>query len=326
MRYFTNLVLAAGAAALASCSKAPTPAPATAEPRALAVFYTCDTRGNIHACDCTGGSAGGIARRSSYLKDHATGDHLLVDAGNVGAGPGARDLIDLDAILEGYRRMGYDAINAGRGEAVLGLDELRARAAVSPRLLSANLTDEQGLLVLPTHVTRVMTNGLRVAIAGVVDPSLVEHELGAGLRVKAPADALSTLLPDLRARHDVVIVLAYMEQAAMIDLAALFYEIDAIIGGAVTQPTVDPLLVNRTVLTAITDRGKSIGRLELTVANGRTAPATNDITMLYDAVPDDPAMRDILDAHARRLFALTNAASADIHLEGGLQALPRGEP
>ncbi len=326
MPYCTRILVSLlGALALAGCGEKPAARAPVEAARELTVFYTCDTRGNVHACDCTGGSAGGISRRSTYLRNFAVGEHLLVDAGNVGAGTGARELLDLDALLEGYRRLGYDAVNAGRGEVVLGLDALRARAAITPALISANVLDEQGRLVLPSHVSRTLTNGLRVAITGVVEPALVERELGAGLRVKPPADALGSLLPELRRTHDAVLVLAFMEQSAMIDLATLFYEIDALIGGAVEQPTAEPVMVNRATLTAITDRGKSIGRLDLSFHHGRASVVTNDITMLYDAVPDDPALRDLLEAHAQKVTALTNAA-AGVTFDDGLRALPGAAP
>ena len=151
------------AALLAGGLSACSPAPPPAGPRELALLYTCDTRGTIHACDCTGGSAGGLARRQTHLKTQPAANRLLVDAGNVGAGAGARDRLDLDFLLRGYRALGYDAINAGRGEAILGADDLRALGQQYPELISANLVDPSARPVLPAYRIRTLPNGLRVA-------------------------------------------------------------------------------------------------------------------------------------------------------------------
>ena len=68
----------------------------------LSIFYTCDTSGHIEPCRCASGMAGGISRRRAYMLENAPGEYLLVDAGNVAAGPREWEVLELEYILRGY--------------------------------------------------------------------------------------------------------------------------------------------------------------------------------------------------------------------------------
>ena len=314
-------------AALAGCSPAPPPARRPDEPQTLSLFYTCDTRGTIHACDCTGGSAGGLARRQTYLNGHPTANRLLVDAGNVGAGGGERERLDLDFLLRGYRALGYDAINAGRGEAVLGAEDLRALGAQYPELISANLVDPSAQPVLPSYRIRTLPNGLRVALIGVIDHQLPAGEFGRGLSAWPPEEALARVLPEVEKKADLVVVLAYLDEWKMRALADLFFEIDVLVGGLVEQPLARPVVVNQSLMVAITDRGKSVGRVDLRVAQGSVQSTGSDITVLYDQVVEAPEMKPLLEEHARAVARLTNQPDRITRPDlEGLTTLPGGAP
>ena len=315
------------AALLAGGLSACSPAPPPAGPRELALLYTCGTRGTIHACDCTGGSAGGLARRQTHLKTQPAANRLLVDAGNVGAGAGARDRIDLDFLLRGYRALGYDAINAGRGEAILGADDLRALGQQYPELISANLVDPSARPVLPAYRIRTLPNGLRVALIGVIDHQLPAGEWGDGLSAWPPEEALARVLPEVEKQADLVVVLAYLDEWKMRALAELFFEIDVLVGGLVEQPLSTPVAINQSLMVAVTDRGKSVGRLDLRVAQGKAEAVGSDITVLYDQVAEAPEMKGLLDEHAQAVAILTNQATraTSSGLEG-LTTLPGAQP
>ncbi len=305
MPYCTKTVGLLLALGLAACSPSAPPVQPTSAPRELALFYTCDTRGTIHACDCTGGSAGGLARRQTFLNEHPAANRLLVDAGNLGAGAGERDLLDLDFLLRGYRALGYDAINAGRGEAILGAEALRARSTLYPELISANLVDAHAKPVLPAYRIRTLPNGLRVGLIGLMDHQLPAGEFGPGLSAWPPEEALARVLPEVDQQSDLVVVLAYLDEWKMRALADLFFEIDILIGGLVEQPISGPLQVNRSWLVATSDRGKAVGQLDLLVAAGRAEPRANDLTVLYAQVADAPEMGALLAEHARAVADLT---------------------
>ncbi|MHC4367725.1 MAG: hypothetical protein ACYSW8_08925, partial [Planctomycetota bacterium] len=86
---------------------------AKSPPAAFTVFYTCDTRGHIEPCGCTSGMAGGISRRQTFLLNARPRNFLLVDAGDITAGPRPWEILELEYILKGYEQMGYHAVNIG---------------------------------------------------------------------------------------------------------------------------------------------------------------------------------------------------------------------
>ena len=316
--------------ALAACGPKPATPPPAAAPaaaaRALTVLYTCDTRGNVRACDCEGGSAGGLARRMTFVKENAAADRLLLDVGNNLAGTRDWEKTDFAFLLRGYARLGYDAVNAGHGEALLPRDELLRLATNCPALISANLVDEKGAPVLPPYRIRTLPGGLRVGVIGVMDPRL-PAPAGAGLRVIGADEAVGRYLPEVRRQCDAVVLLAFCDEQALADLANLFYEVGVVIGGKVSQPAQQAQVVNRAVVTYLTDKGKAAGRLDLKVAGDAVAVVSNRIRTLYADVADAPEMAALLEEYRVAIGPrATQPAGVEHDAEGLSPIAPRGTP
>src|SRR5438876_1891933 len=195
---------------LAGCKKpATTTALPAAPPESLAIFYTCDTRGHIDPCGCSSGMAGGIARRKTFLDAHRAGPHLLVDAGDLTAGPREWELLEFEYLLKGYEQMGYDAVNAGHREAALGLERLLKAKAACGKLVSANLVNEKGEPVLAPYRIVARPGSGAVGIIGVVDDKVSGMELGKGLKILPPLDAIARYLPELKRQTAFIVLLAF---------------------------------------------------------------------------------------------------------------------
>jgi 2',3'-cyclic-nucleotide 2'-phosphodiesterase (5'-nucleotidase family) len=271
---------------------------------ALAVFYTCDTQGHLHPCDCDTGREGGVVRRLAFLNRNPAPRRLLVDAGNVTAGRREWERLEFEYLLKCYARMGYDAVNLGHREAGFSAADLRRHAREFPRLVCANLVDPAGACVVAPYVVANVAGGPRVGIIGVMDDSLPAAERGEGLRLLPPDMALGRHLPDLARRCDTIVLLAFADEETMTNLANLFYEIRLVIGGKVRQPSATPLRVNEALIAYITDKGKSIGRLDLLRgADGGWTVRTNRITALAHDEPGGEAAAAIVADYER---ALTN--------------------
>lgn len=299
------------------------PAPAAAATQSLTVLYTCDTRGNVRACDCEGGSAGGLARRQTFVAQNATPGGLLVDAGNNAAGPRDWEQTDFAFLLRGYAQLGYDAVNLGHGEALLPLDVLRRLGTNCPALISASLVDEKGAPVFPPYRIVRRPDGLRVGILGVMDPRLPGPP-GVGLRVLGADEAIARHLPALKKQCDLVVLLAYCDEQALADLANLFYEIGVVIGGKVAQPAQQPTTINRAVVTYLTDKGKSVGRLDLKLAGDAVNVASNQIRTLYADVPDAPQLAALLAEYAAALGPRAALPAGVEHDAEGLSPIKSG--
>ena len=287
--------LAAVLIAIAGCTPTAAPVVPPEPPEALSVFFTCDTRGHISPCNCVQGVAGGIARRKSFIDSKRTADSILVDAGDITAGPREWELLELEYILKGYAAMGYDAVNIGPREASLSAEQLRALRAGHDFLVSANLRDDAGEPIFPAFRVKTLSNGYRVGIIGVVKGTMPPEELGAGIHIAPPADAIAEVLPEVVEACDLTVLLAFVDEASMKALAERFFEVDLIIGGDVEQPTGTPLQVNRSHIAYVTDKGKAVGWLDLRFVDKQVVVADNSTTLLLEDFPDDPAMAKLVD-------------------------------
>ncbi len=245
-----------------------------------------------------------MARRLAFLNRNPAPRRLLVDAGNVTAGRREWERLEFEYLLKSYALMGYDAVNLGHREAGFSADDLRRYARQFPRLVCANLVDKAGECVVAPYVVAPLPGGLRVGLVGVMDDTLPATERGEGLRLLPPDTALGRHLPDLARRCDLIVLLAFADEETMTNLANLFYEIRLIVGGKVLQPSATPLRVNEAIVAYITDKGKSVGRLDLAhgAAGGWTV-ATHRITTLARDEPGGEAAAALVAEYER---ALTN--------------------
>lgn len=233
--------------------------------------------------------------------ERRTAASLLVDAGNVTAGPRDWEVLELEHILMGYTMMGYDAVNAGHREAALSPETLRGLNAQYDLFVSANLLDKTGNLVLPPYRIVDLADGYRVGILGVVDDTASALDINDELEIAPPEDAIAKYLPELRAETDFILLLAFAGEEQMKALADRFFEVDLIVGGNVLQPSSKPVQANQSLIVYNTDQGKSVGRLVLAFDDGDARVKENEIFMLEDGLPHDADMDAIVDELKQKL-------------------------
>lgn len=287
-------------AALSGCGTEPA-RPAATPPSSFSIIYSCDTRGHIEPCGCASGQAGGISRRMTFLKEQVQGPHLLVDAGDVTAGPRNWEVFELAYILQGYTAMGYDAVNVGHREISLGAEKLREIGGTYDRFVSANVMDDTGALLFPPYRIADLGGGYRVGILGVTEGDVPPEDAGAGLNVAPAVDAVGKYLPELTPQCDFVVLLAFAGEELMTAIAAQFFEIDVIVGGRVLQPTRSPVEANQSRIVYITDKGKAVGKLDVAFNEAGEATYTNDIHMLLDTMAESAEITTIVDEFKVRL-------------------------
>src|SRR5439155_20825721 len=166
---------------------------------------------------------------------------------------------------------------------------LKAKAACG-KLVSANLVNEKGEPVLAPYRIVARPGSGAVGIIGVVDDKVSGMELGKGLKILPPLDAIARYLPELKRQTAFIVLLAFADEERMKEIAERFYEINVIVGGKVLQPSATPLVVNRTVITCLTDKGKAVGWLEVNPDPSGRFNCTNSIVMMNEDFKDDPAM------------------------------------
>src|ERR1019366_3257559 len=214
----------------AGCGKTPPP---TLD---LPVYFTCDTRGRLEPCGCFTGQFGGLSRLKTVLDAEAPGGALRVDVGDAIGGHEDYDLIEYGYILRAFAAMKYDALNIGQREAQFTADQLRTIKRNSPvPILSANLLDKTSRQPIFDSYRIVQRGAFRIAVIGVLDPRGLDQTLGAGLVVGDMNSAIERCLAELRGKTDLIVLLAFTDEATLAQLAQQFYECQVILGGKVSQ-------------------------------------------------------------------------------------------
>jgi 2',3'-cyclic-nucleotide 2'-phosphodiesterase (5'-nucleotidase family) len=283
------------------------------------LVYESDTRAYYRPCGCSQNSAGGLSRRVALLKDERAqpAPVLLCTAGDFYGTADVFNEAKSRFVARMLGEMGYDAIGVGEMDLNFGLNTLVADAReYKLPLVCANLAaagdslrvrdggpaaataDRLGSAFPPYRI--VTKKGTRFGFLGLISPSTkvkpspsdVPSE-AVNYSISDPVVAAQSVVPELRASCDVVIVLAHMGQEEAARLAQAVPGIDLVVMGH--DPTGRPLGIPEKVgsayLLRATSQGQNIGELSLKLgADRRLAEVHNRLHVLDATYPDDPAM------------------------------------
>jgi hypothetical protein len=277
----------------AGCGKTP-----PAQPLDLPVYFTCDTRGRLEPCGCFTGQYGGLTRLKTVLDTEAPANALRLDVGDAIGGHEDYDLIEYRYVLRAFAAMNYDALNLGGREAQFTAAQLREVKKNSPvPIISANLLDQNSRQPLFESYRLFRRGAMRVAVIGILDPRAAENP-GAGLQVGDMEAAVQRCLDELRGKADLIVLLAFADEAALTRLAQEFYECQVILGGKVRQPAQQLQQENRSLIYFVTNESRALGILRLRLARGAALTAAgNEIRFLYDTIPQDLSFRQLMQSY-----------------------------
>jgi hypothetical protein len=259
----------------------------------LTVVVSGDTQGWITPCGCTANQSGGLLRRGSFLKQlRANGPVLYADAGGAPAGTSEYQKLRFESVLAGEREMGIAAHNIGGPEAALGPDYLRElQTRLHPPLISANLRDAGGEPVAPAFLLVTEANR-KVLVTGVLSRRFATP----AVQISDPLMAVREVIAAQKGRYDTLLVLAYLPDDEIAQLAAALPEADAVIGGPTGQ-SIAPKAIGPTVLAAATRKGKYVVQLDLPrkTESAAAEAITGKIVELTGTFPDDAVQLQNLD-------------------------------
>jgi hypothetical protein len=294
-RVLSIFVLVALIGACGPASKAP--------PLDLPIYFTCDTDGRLQPCGCFTGQYGGLSRLKTVLDQEAPDEALRVDVGDAISGHEDYDLIEYGYVLDAYAAMKFDAMNIGQREAHLSAAQLHHLKETSPvPILSANLLDQSNGQPIFDSYRIVQRGDYRIALVGVIDPRGMERDLGEGLAIGDMETAIERCLAELRDQADVVVLLAFTDQATLARLADQFYECQVILGGKVTQPAQHPMIENRSVISYVTNESRALGILRLKIARDAPLEVTaSEIRLMRDSIAQDTSISDLVQAYRKKV-------------------------
>jgi 2',3'-cyclic-nucleotide 2'-phosphodiesterase (5'-nucleotidase family) len=208
------------------------------------------------------------------------------------------------ALLQGMQRLGYKAINVGERDLNLGYDDFMTRTeGLRMTFLSTNIVKQGTKDPVFAPYTIIEVKGasgkpVRVGVLGVGRYSPVWQKAGpagTNLAMAAPADMIATYLPEVRAKSDVVVLLAALSKDDAHDLAKRFTDLDLIVGayGGVYNTVEEK--VGRVGIYYTGNQGKRLGESRITLdAQRRVSDVTSYLHFLTLNYPEDDAMKDAI--------------------------------
>lgn len=275
----------------------------------ITILHTNDIHGHLRAWrgwdgDLAGKTVGGFDRIASVVKRvrAETPNVLLLDAGDALGDTMIADLTKGRAVLAAMNAVGYDAMTIGNHEpdfTAAGLREWIAGAKFP--VLAANVRERgSGRLFTKPYVVREV-GGTKVGVLGLAYPNTAlttakknVEELEFGEAV----DAAQHFIPEMkREGAQVIIALTHLGLGADRKLAEAVPEIAVIVGGHSHNRMTDAMRAGDTLIVQAGAHGSDVGRLDLTVANGRITAHQRTLIPLDNAlVPSDAAVAALIDS------------------------------
>jgi 2',3'-cyclic-nucleotide 2'-phosphodiesterase (5'-nucleotidase family) len=228
-----------------------------------------------------------------------------VDAGNFAAGMGSDAWIKGNFVWDLMAALGYDVATPGDHDLYQGVDSLKALAARHPEiaLVSANLLDPTGKHVLPESKV-IDRDGVRFGVTGVTDSvyafqNRAQHRLIIDdFRYEGMKEALARVVPELRKKSDVVVVLFHTQVAEIPHLIADVPGIDVGIAGHTPGYIQNPEKIGDAWVLRPGNRGQDLGvaKVYIDPDSSKVSRVDGEGEILDEKVPMDQAIAARIDA------------------------------
>lgn len=206
---------------------------------------------------------------------------------------GEQDSLKAAFLVETMDQLGYDVVNVGERELNFGQAFLlNAYKKTKMDLVSANLVlaGSRKPFTKPYVVRKAGT--VKVAFTGLIGKELKLREFpgDAKLEILDPAETMKRLLPEMRKKADVVVLLSHLGMTESQKLTIEAPGIDVMVFGH--QPGLYRTLAKTQDVITVRggERGQHIPQVHLVVEDKKITSFDGDVVILDDKIPADPAM------------------------------------
>lgn len=160
--------------------------------------------------------------------------------------------------------MNYHAVAVGPFDLAAGLDFVQESGRTGIVWVSANIYDDKGKRPFKPYIT-VNTGDLAIAVVGLTDSETTANK---SVEVRDAIEELGTLIPEIAAKHDMIIVLSNLSHDRSIEITKRFTQVKAVVGADRRKGNITPLLSNDAVIMQTGSMGKYLGVLSVSWFNG----------------------------------------------------------
>lgn len=297
---------------------------ALAAPVNLTIVHTNDTHGRVASYTLTGvqGEVGGYAKLYTLLTQirKEAPNVLLLDAGDTLHGTNLVNLqkgLNVVAMMNG---LGYDAMVPGNHDFNYGYTHLVNLSKVANfKVLSANVEKDSKPVFEP--YTIIEKEGVRVAIIGLSaeETPIVTHPNNViGLKFSNPVEKVKTMVAEVKDKADIVVVLSHVGYEVDQKIAKEVPGIHLIIGGHSHTQLDKPTVVNNVIIAQTGEHSKNLGRVDLSIENGKIVSYAGSLISVDDKVAKNSAFNQIIKIQDAKLSAMMNEVigTAAVELQG----------
>jgi 2',3'-cyclic-nucleotide 2'-phosphodiesterase (5'-nucleotidase family) len=229
--------------------------------------------------------------------------------------------------------MGYDALNLGSPELNFGKEFLeQARSHLSFPYIASNLL--YGGSRLPwtrEYIIIKEVGGIKVAILGILDPDdlkkIPRQDDVKGFEIIPPEAALDRLLPEVRGKADLVILLSQFDAAKNRALVEAARGIDVSVSsgdGSILYGRPSENTANTVIILNTGTKGRTMGLVTITLDDKRVLSVSERRDVPLDrSVPDNGEILGLVEMHKKTQAIKAQATKTQEELMGVLQLTPQ---
>jgi len=301
--------------------------------RSITILYTGFVKGTIAPyalCPCGVNSSGGLARRAHMIESirKAKQSVLLLDCGAVFDSQSGENA---ELHLKAMERMGYDALNLGSPELHFGKEFLeRTHSHVSFPYIASNLLYGGSRLPWTREYIIKEVGGIKVAILGILDPddlkNIPNQGDAKGFEVIPPEAALDRLLPEVRGKADLVILLSQLDEVKNRALVEAARGIDVVVSSGRSSILYKEPPENTVVILHTGSEGMTMGLVTITLDDKRALSVSEKRDVpLNRSVPDNEEILGLVERYKKEQAIKKEKMEkekAQKELMGGLKLSP----
>ncbi len=290
------------------------PASSGSRERRLTILYFNDIHGHLEPWKPNGegeATVGGIARIGGLVarirSENARSGRatIVLEAGDILQGTPMSAIFRGQPDVVAFNALRLDAMAVGNHEFDFGQENLLSLVALARfPILSANVFHTDGRPFARASVTIEPLPGFRIAILGLTTrdaPATTYPSNVAGLVFDDPVATARHVVPLLRERSDLVVALTHIGLSEDQRLAESVPGVDVVIGGHTHLALGEPDMAHGAIICQAGDNGRFLGRLDLTVRDGRATVTAAALIPIDEHIASDRAIERLVGEYSSRI-------------------------